>query len=168
MRQKGDEKKMKKIGEYTARGIVSEEQTEAGIPQRIPLNDGNPRTAYRVVRFQVWGADYGGSTNPDCAGKLSKNDDGITSFASFMRADDHNQVAWSQSTGQTDSGGGGGFGESIIDPDNLIVEDLYVYARSAHSTDVLPINYLVVLEKYEISDWQGALTMARDRAQGDV
>ena len=66
----------------------------------------------------------------------------------------------------TDGMNAGTFSEAIIDPDNLVVEDLYVYVRSA--TDDIPINYLVKLEKYEITDWQGALAMARDRAQGDV
>ena len=159
---------MKMIGKYTARGIVSEADTEAGLPQKIPLFDGKFTTGYKVVQFQIWGTDYGSGANPDCIGKLSKNDDGVTSFSNFFRADDDNQIAWAQATGQTDSGGGGGFGESIVDPDNLVVEDLYVYVRSANTTDADPVNYLVVMEKYEIDDWQGALAMARDRAQGDL
>jgi hypothetical protein len=154
---------MKKIGEYTARGIVSESETTSGAPQKIPLFDGSFKTAYRVVDFKIWSSNYSGSSGPDCVAKLSKNDSGITADVNFMRADDDNQIAWAASAGSTD--GGLGFGENaIIDLDNLIVEDLYVYARTAAAASTA-LNYLVVMEKYSISDWQGALAMARDRAQ---
>ena len=156
---------MKKIGRYTARGTTTEEDTTNGTPAKIPLFDGSFTTAYRVVEFYVWGSSYDGSNNPDAIGKLSKNPDGAVIPSLFMRADDANQIAWASTQASTQSGNTGGFSESIIDPDNMIVEDLFVYVRSA-TTD--PVNYLVVMEKYEISDWQGALTMARDRAQGDL
>ena len=154
---------MKKIGNYTARGIISEQDTEAGTPQKIPLYDGRGDTAYRVVSFKIWSVNYSGNSHSDAIGKLSKNPDGTTASTTFMRADDHNQIAWSGTQGSTD---GGGAMFEIVDPDNLVVEDLYVYARHGGATG--PANYLVHMEKFEISDWQGALAMARDRAQGDL
>jgi hypothetical protein len=155
---------MKKIGMYTARGIVSEVDTEAGNPQKITLFDGSFKTAYRVVGFRIWSSNYNGSSNPDCIGKLSKNELGVTTADNFMRADDDNQIAWAASAGSSD--GGLGFAESaVVDKDNLIIEDLYVYVRTT-GTDTNAINYLIEMEKYEITDWQGALTMARDKAQG--
>lgn len=153
---------MKKIGTYTARGIVFEAETEAGTPQKIPLFDGKFTTGYRVTRFQVWGASVSGAGG-FVVGKLSKNDLGTTAQADFFRADDDNQIAWSQSAAATD-GGSATMGDFIIDRDNMIVEDLYVYGRS--NVADTEVNYLVELDKYEITDWQGALTMARDRAQG--
>ena len=157
---------MKLIGQYTARGIVTEAETEAGIAQKIPLFDGSFTTGYRITEFYIWGTNYGSTSQPDCIGKLSKNDDGATGSSSFMRADDGNQLAWAWFGASADSGAD--FGQkSIVDPDNLVVEDLFVYARSG-SGSTSNINYMVVMEKYEIDDWQGALSMARDRAQGDV
>ena len=156
---------MKKIGEYTARGIVDEVDTEAGNPQQIPLFDGSFKTAYRITEFYIWSSNYAGSSGPDCIGKLSKNEFGTTSAANFMRADDDNQIAWAMNQGSSDSGGLGNPG--IVDPDNLVVEDLYVYVRTT-GANTNAINYLVKMEKYEITDWQGALAMARDRAQGDL
>ena len=154
--------KMKKIGTYTCRGVVSEEETEAGTPQRVFLWDGSNETAYKVTDFRIWGSDWGGSTPPDAIGKLSKNDIGSSSFSTFMRADDDNQIAWSVTSGQTDSGGDS-FGFRIIDPENLIIEDLYVYVRSGSTaTDALPINYLITMDKYAIDGWRGTLEMARD------
>jgi len=155
---------MKKIGEYTAKGIVTEEDTEAGTPQKIPLFDGSFKTGYKVVDFHIWGANYGSSTQPDCIGKLSKNSIGTTGSTNFMRADDDNQIAWAF-FGQTTDAGGGDYSR-IIDEDNIVVEDLYVYVRTA-SGSTNAINYMVKMEKYEITDWQGALAMARDKADGE-
>ena len=153
---------MKKIGEYTARGIVTEVQTGAGDPQKIPLFDGSFKTAYRVTSFKIWPSNVGGGSSGDAVGKLSKNASGSTGSTNFMRADDDNQIAWAGCSNSTDF-----FIEhtDIIDKDNLVVEDLYVYVRCA--TDANNINYIVTMEKYEISDWQGALAMARDRADGE-
>ena len=41
---------MKKIGEYTAKGIVSEDNTTAGTPQKIPLFDGSFTVSYTHLR----------------------------------------------------------------------------------------------------------------------
>tara|TARA_Y100001973_G_C5188020_1_gene329113 strand:- start:836 stop:1345 length:510 start_codon:yes stop_codon:yes gene_type:complete len=169
MREEGDEimptAPGKYIGEYTARGVVSETETEAGTPQKISLFDGRFDTAYKVVDFKIWSSAFGTSSNPDCVAKLSKNAVGTTTSGNFMRADDDNQIAWAASAGSTD--GGLGFGEGpILDPDNLVVEDLYVYARTA-GTQSMPLNYLIVMEKYQIDEWKGALAMARDRADGE-
>ena len=157
---------MKLIGTYTARGIVSEDDTTAGNPQKIPLFDGSFKTGYRIVEFKICGTNVGGSTTADCVGKLSKNDDGAVGSSNFWRFDDDNQIAWAKTDSAGDGGGSTGF-DSIIDPDNLVVEDLYVYIRGAGS-GVGDFNYIVTMEKYEIDDWQGALAMARDRAQGDL
>ena len=152
---------MKKIGTYTARGVVLESETEAGNPQLVHLFDGRFDTAYTVTKFQVWGSDTVGSGG-FVVGKLSKNNKGVFTAAEFFRADDDNQIAWSQSSGATD-GGQHTMGDFIIDRDNLIIEDLYVYARSNVAGDY--INYLIELDKYDITEARGALTMARDRQQ---
>jgi len=153
---------MKKIGTYTARGIVNETETEAGTPQKIPLFDGKFTSGYQVTKFQVWSSNIVNGA-AGCVGKLSKNNLGSTAQNGFFRADDDNQIAWAVSEMQSDAGGLGVFDKFIIDRDNMVVEDLYVYVRAEGATT--PINYLIEMDKYEINDWQGALTMARDRAQ---
>ncbi len=158
--------KMKLLGTYTARGIVTEEETEAGTPQRVFLRDGSNETAYRITRFYIWGSNFASSsTNPDVIGKLSKNDVGVTSAANFFRADDDNQIAWAVSAAGLD-GGGAPFAETIIDPENLVVDDLYVYARCT-GTNTNPVNYMIEMEKYEIDGWRGTLEMARDQFDGE-
>lgn len=158
--------KMKFVGNYTARGVVTEAETEAGTPQRVFLYDGSNKTAYKVTSFKLWGSNFSSSsTNPDVIGKLSKNDIGSSSAATFMRADDDNQIAWAVSAAGID-GGGAPFADSIVDRENLIVEDLFVYARCTGG-NTSEINYLIEMEKYEIDGWRGTLEMARDKFDGD-
>jgi|TARA_R110002126_G_scaffold82463_1_gene202123 hypothetical protein len=152
---------MKKIGTYSVRGQVTEAETEAGLPQKILLYDGSIKTGYKIVSFVVWGASSNTSSNPDVMGKLGTTDTLNTSSVNFFNASDQRELAWAGSAGSTDTM----FNSppaSIIDPDNLIVEDIFIYARSAAAE---PCNYLITMEKYDITDWQGALAMVRNSAQ---
>ena len=153
---------MKKIGEYTARGQIDETSSENGAPATINLFDGRFDTGYRVTEFYVWGSNLGTSSNVDASGKLatSKN---VASGTQFFNANDDREIAWGSSAGSTDTAFNAPPG-AIIDPENLIIEDLYVFVRAPN--DTIPVNYLIVMEKYEFNEWKGALTMATDR-QGD-
>lgn len=153
---------MRKIGEYTARGQVTENESEAGTPNRIRLFDGRFDTGYRVRFFVVWGSSASSSSMPDCSGKLATSPNCQTAVDGFFDASDGREIAWSGTAGSTDTW----FNSPpavIIDEENFIVEDLYVYVRGA--IDTTPINYLVVMDKYDTSESFGAVTMARDRAQ---
>jgi hypothetical protein len=152
---------MKKIGTYTVRGQTTEEEQEAGEPFMIRLFDGKFDTGYKVVGFKVWSRSYTGSSQPDCIGKLGTTNNLPGGPTEFFNAQDVRELAWATSAGSTD--GGLGFADSIIDPDNFVVEDLFVYVRS--TTDGTPINYIVNLEKYDTTDANGALAMVRNNAQ---
>jgi hypothetical protein len=147
---------MKKIGEYTLRGIIPEATTE----EMIRLFDGRFDTGYRVVEFIVWESDVSSSSN-DCCARLSTEPLGpMPSSGDMMNAGDNRQIAWAGIQAGT-----AGFNNpaSIVDPDNMIIEDLYIAGQSGGSS--ININYLIKMEKYEISDWQGALAMVRNRSQ---
>jgi len=138
---------MKKIGEYTLKG-----QIPASSDQRITLFDGRFDTGYRIESFQV-----GPTTDPsanDVFAKLStiEGESGIAWDWSS-----NTQVAWS-AYGATGASPNGVFTQ--IDPDNLIVEDLYI------SNGAAAANYIITMTKYDISDWQGALAMVRNKSQG--
>jgi hypothetical protein len=152
---------MKKVGTYTLRGKVSESDTEAGNAQRIRLFDGRFDTGYKVIDFKIWPTTFSNSTQPDLIGKLATTDNLETSSVEFMNADDVREIAWAGAAGGTDVWSDM---PTIIDPDNFIVEDLFVYIRNAF--DASPGgNYMIVLEKYETTDANGALAMVRNNAQ---
>ena len=54
--------------------------------------------------------------------------------------------------------------KAFVDPDNLIVEDVFIDFGSG--TAGAEINYMLTFQKYDISDWQGALAMVRNKSQG--
>jgi len=169
MRKEGDEKEMKKIGSvYTIRGCASENESEATNPWgngiRIPLFDGRFDTGYRVEEFYVWPQNFSGNSQPDVLGKLTSSGECSAAPSVFFNAADNREIAWSAGLGQTD-GNTGVMGQAVIDPENMTVEDLFFFARGA--TDTAQVNYLAVLQKYDISEWEGSLIMARDHQRGD-
>lgn len=146
---------MKKVGQYTTRGQFAE-----GTVKRIQLFDGRFDTGYRVVDFRICSSDIG-SSGDNCSARLTTEDIGAMPPSGEDMVDfaDNRQIGWAAISGQTN-----GFENQtpIIDPDNLIVEDLYVSGQHASTH---PINYMITLEKYDITDWQGALAMVRNSAQ---
>jgi hypothetical protein len=153
----------KYIGTFTARGKLSEDDSEQGRQARVRLFDGKFDTAFKVREFHAWGASTGGNTTPDVVGKLSTSPNVETGPGDFFNANDSLEIAWSQSVGSLDAGAGGGFGESIIDPDNLVVEDLWVSVRGV--SDANGVNYMIVMDKYDITETLGAVSMAKERAR---
>jgi hypothetical protein len=141
---------MKRTRLYTARGTLDNNTVK-----RIPLWDGKFNTGYRVISFVVLPSDTI-DTNADVVGCLA------TESASATRnwdLGDQRQIGWSgnkvdplASTVQN----------GLVDPDNFIVEDLYVYGTSGDNSFV---NYMIIMEKLESSDWFGALSMTRNKAQ---
>jgi hypothetical protein len=154
---------MKKIGKYTLRGTSTETESESGSPKRIILFDGRFDTGYRITKFAIWGSTYASSTHPDVIGKLGTTGDLEEQSVDFMNASENREIAWAAATGGVDYISNM---DSIIDPDNLVIEDLYVYVRNV--SDGERINYFIEMDKYEFSDWVGALAMVRNRAQGPV
>ncbi|AXH78806.1 MAG: hypothetical protein [Circular genetic element sp.] len=149
-----EEDVMKKLHMYTTRGQVPD-NTE----KRIQLFDGRFDTAFRVVDFRVWGSDANASDS-DVASRLSTEELGVPTSPDIFDASDNRQIGWASS--EMDTALGAGNWQSIVDPDNLIVEDLFIWANDSAND---PINYMITLEKYDITEWKGALAMVRNRSQ---
>lgn len=152
---------MKKIGEYTTRGKLNEDESEKE-PHKIPLFDGRFDTAFRVTAFYIWPSTFSASTTSDIVGKLATQPGLNDGPVNFFDAEDNREIAWA-GTGSDSVDTWGQNQNMIIDTDNLVVEDLYVYVRGA--LDAADVCYMITMEKYEISDWQGALALVRNRSQ---
>jgi len=152
-----EEDVMKKIGEYSCKGTVDD--IEGGASVRINLFDGKFDTAYKVVNFQVWPVNMTDYQEEICYGRLC-TEDLVMVNANFFRASENRQIGWAVSS--TDNAPNAASWK-VLDEENLIVEDLFVQMLSANEQ---PANYLIKLEKYDISDWQGALAMVRNKSQG--
>ncbi len=138
---------MKKIGEYTTRGVVDDQTTK-----RLSLFDGRFDTGYKVVEFIVVSQDFN-----DGYGTLFTDKDG--SGSNLWLFDDNSQIAWSSTNTATNMAVNQ---FDLVDPDNLIVEDLFIRCKV---TGGGKMNYFIRMEKYDITDWQGALAMVRSKSQ---
>ena len=143
---------MKKLGEYTTRGQITDNTVE-----KITLFDGRFDTGYRITKFVVTGVDTVSVSTTDVNGCLGTTETGPSASWDFGS---NEQIGWSSSRGIDAAALGDLF--SLVDRDNMVIEDLYIYANSNGGTE---INYYIEMEKYDISDWQGALTMVRNRSQ---
>ena len=149
---------MKKIGEYTTRGTG----LEADGAIKIALFDGRFDTGYRITAFTVFPQSVQDAYDHRCAGKLGTSDNLQTASATFMNLDDNREIGWAGiGSGAIDSVE---LRDGIVDPDNFVVEDLYIYIRSNQNENV---NYMITMEKYEVTDWKGALTLAKGKQMGD-
>ena len=146
---------MKKIGEYTVKGRLPKETTE-----RITLFDGKFNTGYRVVKFEIAAQDV--ATAADAYAKLTTSEN-IQGDGDNWYWDDNVEIAWAR---WVMAGlGTNGTVDAFIDPDNMIIEDLYIASGTADPSPA-DVNYMITLEKYDITDWQGALAMVRNKSQG--
>tara|TARA_Y100001963_G_scaffold131927_1_gene189914 strand:+ start:607 stop:1053 length:447 start_codon:yes stop_codon:yes gene_type:complete len=147
---------MKKIGTHCVRGQLPE-----GVEERISLFDGKFTTGYRITDVRICSSDIG-SSGDDAAVRISTESIGTmpASGESMIDFSDNRQIAWCGYS----SSGGNGFDNitPIIDPENMVIEDLYI---SGQHGSVHPINYLIYLEKYEFVSWQGAAVMVGNKSQ---
>jgi hypothetical protein len=154
---------MKKIGEYTMRGQSDLTDTASPArPIRVTLFDGSFTTAYRLVEFIVSPRDAGSSS--DVAGKVSTDDPGTDTEALGSRWNwqRNTEIGWASTNAATTSIREKSF--SLVDPDNLIVEDCFL-SLTNNAGDGSRVNYFMRFEKYEVSDWRGALAMVRSKSQ---
>jgi hypothetical protein len=143
---------MKKIGEYTCRGRLFH-----AITKRITLFDGRFDTGYKVVSFKLLTDDPSTAAN-DVFGVLATEEAAATDD---WNLGDQRQIAWA---GHENRQGGPAAQGGAVDPDNFVVEDLWVRGNNGSGTNYY-VNYIIVMEKYETTDWRGALAMVRNSAQ---
>ncbi len=146
---------MKKIGEYTLQGGIADQTVE-----KILLFDGRFDTAFKVVEFILFPQDPS-VANAEVYGCLAVNEDDATSSWNAYK---QTQIGWASV--RTDGAYGVASPFSLVNPDNMIVEDLFIYANDGTGEAGAHVNYFIRMEKYDISDWQGALTMVRNKSQG--
>ena len=146
---------MKKIGTYTCRGTI----TPDAAPHRINLFDGSFKTGYAVRKFVVAPYDVDNQNIRTFAGKLATVDS-----LSNLQWDwsDQRELAWAWFTADA-NGVAAPNHFSQVDSDTMIVEDIFVYADEPAGATTGFMNYIITFDKYEFSDWKGALAMARDK-----
>lgn len=128
----------------------------SGPENQIQLFDGKFTTGYKIVEFRISPDDP--QNIQEFMAKLSTEP--LSSIGTWNWADVQ-EVAWSQLYAP---GGGTGFERNLIAEDTMIVQDLWISGYTT-GTSPTPLNYYIVLEKYEFTAWDGAATMVRNLGQ---
>lgn len=157
---------MKSLGKFTLRGEITPTANTgtygaAGDLTRILLFDGDFGTAFKVTKFVVWA--YATTTSADCSAVLASDRYGLEDYTlGTQSAEDDRQIGWASGNAVTSAVREESF--SIIDRDNLIVEDLWIAGYNASSGDKR-INYYIECEKFDVGLNVGAYTMVRNSSQ---
>jgi hypothetical protein len=151
---------VKKIGTYTCRGKVTADSTVA---HRIIMDDGNFKTAYRLKSFRIAVSDMDNTNVRVLTAKLSTTENPPTNIN--WNWDNQTEIGWAIFSYDA-NGPGNNFDFSQVDEDQLIMQDLFIIADEPAAGTLHECNYWMEFEKYEITDWQGALAMARDKSSG--
>lgn len=138
----------------TLRGQVVE-----GTTKRLILDDGRLNHGFKVVRFVV-AADPSVSTN-DCWATLSLD------FDSPLVWDwgDNRQIGWASSTVATNAHQEG---FELIDPDHVVIMDLWIQGQVSGGGGTSVFNYLVEIEPVELSNDESILSLIKERSQDDL
>jgi hypothetical protein len=145
---------MKKIGEYTLQGSIDDSEKV-----KIRLFDGKFETGFRVVEFVLFPMTPA-SANSEVYGVLATEEaDATSDWTAYKQT----QIGWASV--RTDGAYGVATPFSLVNPDNLIVEDLWIFANDGTGSSEAIINYYIKMEKYKFSDSRGALAMVRNKSQ---
>lgn len=129
--------------------------TDATI-KHLVIDDGNLNHAFKVLEFVVF-SDLPASAAADAWGTLAVNEDG----ASNWDASNNGQIGWS---GQSIHNADGPMNQfSLIDPDHVIVRDLYLYGEAGGSTQTF--NYFVRLQAVSLNDDESIIALIKEGNQ---
>jgi len=121
--------------------------------ERIICNDGVFTDGWVVTGFDCFPT---AATGDDTQGLLAIDQDGCTGG---WDASDNRQIAWSFMF----IGANGGNIGSFISNGHVVVRDLFVENFSG-----VPMNYIINIERVELSDDQAILALIQERAQDDI
>ena len=140
---------MKKIGDYVLMGQIAGNSTK-----RFNLFDGKFTTGYRIKEFYL--EEELPRTGTEALGLLSTREKAVSATWDWS---DVTELAWSGYQAPTTNSAE----KHYVRPDNMAIEDLYLNVYS--SLDDRTFNYMIILEKYEFKDWDGAGILVENNAQ---
>ena len=133
----------------TLRGRVA-----AGETKRLIVDDGRLNHGMRVKEFHVWAISKASSDDPECPPGLDYD------RSPNWDASDTRQIAWA---GMTTTVTTRLMDFSLIDPDHIVIMDLWIQNFGSD-----PANYLVILEPVELSNDEAILSLIKERSQDDL
>lgn len=143
---------MKRTRTHTLRGRIEVVSGASTAKAQLIVDDGRINTAYKITDFFVW-ENSGASTSFNAQLSMS-----AIVLGDDMDASENAQIAWVwQAMGTT-----GALKEYIIDPDHVIVRDLFITIQDAN---VDKYNYMIVMEEYSISNDEAIINIIKEGNQ---
>ena len=138
----------------TLRGQIVE-----GEVKRLIIDDGRLTHGYKVVNFVISGdPSFNGN---DAYATLSLDYDSPLTW----NWGDNRQVGWASTNVETTSGVHAPY--SVLDPDHVVIMDLYIQGQVGSAGGAGVINYLIELETIELTNDETILTLIKERSQDD-
>ena len=122
--------------------------------KRLIVDDGQFNHGMKVKAFYVWATSQAGSRDVECSLGLDYD------MAGAWDASDNRQIGWAAMTTTSTTRL---MDWSLIDPDHVVISDLYI---NNFSDDVA--NYMVILEPVTLTDDQAVLQLIKERSQDDL
>ncbi len=138
----------------TLRGQVTE-----GDVKRLVLDDGRLTSGFRVTKFVISG-DPASSGN-DAWATLGLDYDTPASWD----WGDNRQIGWASTNIQSTAGAQTPF--EVLDPNHVVLQDLYLQGVVSGAGGSSVINYMIVLEPMSLTDDEAILTLIKERSQDD-
>lgn len=137
------------MGRHTLRG-----QVDAAETKRLIVDDGDLTSGHRVVEFHLFATNTTLGDDPAAILGLQAN------MGGNWNAGDNRQIGWAA---QKTSPSQDLQTFSLLDPDHVVIRDLYIY----NYTGVVA-NYLIVIEPVNLTDDEAVLQLIKERSQNDL
>lgn len=139
----------------TLRGQFTE-----GDVKRLIVDDGRLNDGYRVTRFVISG-------DPSSLGNDAYATLGLQYDTPLVWDwGDNRQIGWASTNVAQTASLNDEF--SVIDPNHVVLQDLYIQGQVSSSGGSSIINYLIVLEPMSLTDDEAILTLIKERSQDDI
>lgn len=138
----------------TLRGQFTE-----GDVKRLIVDDGMLTRGYRVTKFVISG-------DPSSLGNDAYATLGLDYDTPLVwNWGDNRQIGWASTNVAQTASLNDEF--SVLDPNHVVLQDLYIQGQVSGTGGSSVINYLIILEPMTLSDDEAIITLIKERSQDD-
>jgi len=127
--------------------------------RRLILDDGRTNHGFRILEFHIISNNPAVSAS-DAFGSLATEEAAATAV---WNLDDNRQIGWAGQNG----GNNPSNQFTLLDPDHVVINDLFVCGSGGAGATSDGYQYLVVMEPVTLSDNEAIIQLIKERAQDD-
>ena len=148
------------------RGVIGSFQYHGSY--HLIVDDANFNQAWRVTKFVIAPVDVSnsGAGSRDCVAALATHHDALQGYVGSVinwTWSDRRQFAWVASTWDGDTTIGEQF--NLIDPQHVVVRDMYLGLTAQTALTGTEFNYFIELERVELTDSQAIMAIIQEESQ---